>query len=130
MASPAHPEQLGFTAAMGKERVDYCKAKYLIYGGEEERPLTPQKRGTRKGTGELKEHAPFATAESDDLDEKYPADFHKKAAAKTFAGKVGASADFDPQVYRDQINANNQLKETLRTRAKGAGNILSYNGDS
>lgn len=128
LAAPVAPVNPNYTAHMGKDRFDNCKAKSLIYGGEERTP-TPTKSGTksRPGAG-ITAETPYATYDGAS-EAKYPnnAEFHRKIKNKDVQEKVGGDRGFDPKVYaaNRQANYRNQM-ESKRRNFVGSGDILAF----
>mmetsp|Transcript_21591 Transcript_21591/g.59867 ORF Transcript_21591/g.59867 Transcript_21591/m.59867 type:complete len:170 (-) Transcript_21591:819-1328(-) len=107
------------------------KAKNLLYGGG--LPATPQHHGKRgvPHAGSNNTTAPFATYDPATINDasiqggQLPRQYQPKTGQKEGAGKVSEAA-FDPEVYRQAIQANASNRQAQRARAWGNGNITGF----
>lgn len=130
LAAPVSPCNPNYTAGMGRDRFDHCKAKSLIYGGDE-RVDTPVKSGMKIYEGRpganTRGEAPFATYDGASEAKFPPTDAYQlKSKNKQVQEKVGDKG-FDPKVYAVNRHSNyvNQ-QESKRRNFVGSGNILAF----
>jgi len=139
-----------YTVQVAKERIHNCKTKFLLYGGGEDRPITPHNTGKKSVPHALGVGVPYATYDKTPVASADPATQSRKPVVtvkdqshvapgvespKSYtakpkktnqgASKIG-STDWDSDVYRQNIAANYENNKSQRARAWGSGNILAY----
>uniref|UniRef100_A0A061S5M2 Uncharacterized protein n=1 Tax=Tetraselmis sp. GSL018 TaxID=582737 RepID=A0A061S5M2_9CHLO len=82
---------------------------------------------------ELSRPSPFGTWEVE-AEKLYPQDFHPRLNKhKGFIDdvshyKVGGGGQFDPEIYRTNLESNHRNRAALHAQSKGSGNILCHIG--